>query len=138
MKEHLNHRIKHREPFRPFAPIVPEERAAEFFVMPCASSPYMLLIMDVLPEWREKLPAITHIDGTARVQTVTASSDPLMHRLLNEFEREAGVPVILNTSFNGPDEPIVCTPEDAVRTFLTWNLDALIVGNHLVETDRRS
>lgn len=133
MKDRLNTRIKHRELFRPFAPIVPEERAAEYFVMPCRSSPYMLLIMDVKAEWREKLSAITHIDGTARVQTVTAASDPKMHRLLYEFERQAGVPVLLNTSFNGPDEPIVCTPADAIRTFQKWGLDALVIGEFVAE-----
>ncbi|MBF0501104.1 MAG: carbamoyltransferase [Candidatus Riflebacteria bacterium] len=133
MKDHLNHKVKHREPFRPFAPIVPEERASEFFVMPCRSSPFMLLIMDVLPAWRERLPAITHIDGTARVQTVTSASDAVMHSLLLAFEREAGVPVLLNTSFNGPAEPIVCTPADAVRSFLKWGIDDLIIGDYVIE-----
>ncbi|MFZ2959611.1 MAG: carbamoyltransferase C-terminal domain-containing protein [Candidatus Ozemobacteraceae bacterium] len=133
MKDHLNQRVKHRESFRPFAPIVPEERASDFFRMPCRSSPYMLLIMEVLPEWRERLSAITHIDGTARVQTVTEASDARMHDLLRAFEREAGVPVLLNTSFNGPAEPIVCNSKDAISSFLRWGIDDLIIGDFLVK-----
>jgi len=131
MKDHLNLQVKHREPFRPFAPIVPENRAGTYFDLPCRESPYMLLIVAVKPEWREKLPAITHIDATARVQTVTDASDRIMMKLLGDFEKHSSVPVLLNTSFNGPGEPIVCSPEDAIKTFLKWGLDHLAIGPFL-------
>lgn len=127
MKDHLNRRVKHREPFRPFAPMVPEEEAARFFEMPAAKSPYMLLIMNVRPEWRERLPAITHVDGTARVQTVDRAREPRLWELLRAVERQTGVPVLLNTSFNGPGEPIVCSPAEAIATFQRHGLDALVL-----------
>ncbi len=138
MKDHLNLEVKHREPFRPYAPVVPEELAERFFEMPCRVSPYMLLIMKVRPEWRDRLPAITHVDGTARVQTVTEPQDPLYYRLLVEFGKRTGVPVLLNTSFNGPGEPIVCSPEDAVGSFLKWDLDELFIEGFLAKKNRRA
>jgi carbamoyltransferase len=86
----------------------------------------------VRPDWREKLPAITHVDGTARVQTVSEATQPRYHRLLREFETRRGVPVVLNTSFNVMGEPIVNTPEDAIRCFLGTGIDALVLGDHVV------
>ncbi len=131
MKDRVNSVVKHREGFRPFAPSCTEERAAEFFEG-CGESPFMLFVHKVVPDKRALLPAITHVDGTARVQTVSASLQPRYHRLLCEFERRRGVPIVLNTSFNVMGEPIVNSPEDAVRCFLGTGIDALVLGDHLV------
>ena len=132
MQNRLNLEIKKREPFRPFAPIVPIEDADRFFEMPIASLPYMLFIVSVRSEWRARLPAITHVDGTTRVQTVTKHDEPLLWSLLRAFERESGIPVLVNTSFNGPGVPIVCSPDDALRSFRRLGLDDLVIGPFLV------
>ena len=117
MKDILNSRVKFRQPFRPFAPIVLKERADEIFLGP-GNSPYMLMAKQVAPEWKDKIPAIVHVDGTARVQTVAEDENPILYRLLKEFEALTGVPVLVNTSFNIKGEPIVETPEDAIQCFL--------------------
>jgi len=131
MKNTLNARVKFRESFRPFAPIVLEERCGDYF--DCAyPSPYMLNVYNVRGDKRELLPAITHVDGTARVQTVTRDANPEMFELLAAFEQEAGVPVLLNTSFNVKGEPIVCTPEDAVACFANTGMDFLVIGRNVV------
>jgi carbamoyltransferase len=131
-KQRLNDKVKHREPFRPFAPSCLAEHAGEYFASD-AQSPVMLLVFDVLEHQREKVPAITHEDGTARVQTVSADDNPLYHELITEFHRLTGVPMLTNTSFNDNEEPIVCTPRDAVRCFLKTDLDALALGPFWVE-----
>jgi carbamoyltransferase len=131
VKDHLNLRVKHREPFRPFAPSVLAERAAEFFDGP-SESPYMLLVQTVRPEQRARVPGITHVDGTARVQTVRRDVNPRYHALIEAFARRSGVPVLLNTSFNVRGEPIVCTPDDAVRCFLHTQIDYLALGDLLL------
>ncbi len=131
MKDRVNCVVKHRESFRPFAPSCVEERAQEFFPG-CGDSPFMLFVHTVAPEKRPLLPAITHVDGTARVQTVSAKIQPRYHRLLLEFEQRRGVPVLLNTSFNVMGEPIVNTPDDAIRCFLGTGIDALVLGNHII------
>jgi carbamoyltransferase len=131
VKDHLNARVKFREPFRPFAPSVLKERAGEVFDL-AGESPYMLLVADVRPEWRAKIPAITHVDGTARIQTVDAEVDPLYHRLISEFAALAGVPLVLNTSFNLRGMPVVETPRDALRCFLYTEMDALYLGRFKV------
>jgi len=97
----------------------------------------MLLVYRVRPEKRALVPAITHVDGTARVQTVTAGDDPLFHDLIREFHALTGVPMLLNTSFNGRGEPIVCTPRDAVRCFLATGMDTLAIGPFLAHSARR-
>jgi carbamoyltransferase len=127
MKEILNERIKLREPFRPFAPSMLEEAAGRYFGE-SVSSPYMLLVLPVEPTRRAEIPAVVHVDGTARPQTVSRSAEPLYWQLIKEFEEETGVPVVLNTSFN-IQEPIVCTPEEAVRTFLRSSVDHLVLEN---------
>lgn len=132
MKDHLNESIKFRESFRPFAPVVIAERELDYFDLK-QPSPYMLLAAPVRAPYRNSLPAITHIDGTARVQSVTAHEEPFVHMLLREFEKASGHPVLLNTSFNLAGEPIVETPHDAVTTFLRSDLDALVIEDHLVE-----
>lgn len=130
MRARINARIKHREPFRPFAAMVPLERAAELFEL-AGPSPFMQFVVPVRAAWSERLGAVQH-HGRTRVQTVTRESDPFMHALLLAFERRTGVPALLNTSFNDADEPIVCTARDALRTFAASELDALVLGSRLV------
>lgn len=132
MKDILNAKVKHREGFRPFAPSVLEEHLTDWFDGD-KPSPYMLRVYPVLPEKRSQVPAITHVDGTGRVQTVSQSQNPRYYRLIEEFHKLTGVPMILNTSFNVQGEPIVCTPEQAVRCFLSTHMDGLVLGNYVVE-----
>ncbi len=131
-KERLNSRVKHRQAFRPFAPAVLLEKMDEWFE-PGPESPHMLLVRRVLAAKAPKIPAIVHVDGTARLQTVAKDDDPLFHALISAFERETGVPVILNTSFNLRGEPIVETPQDALHCFLSTDMDLLVLGDRLVE-----
>ncbi len=131
MKDVLNRRIKHREPFRPFAPSVLEDATGEYFER-AYPSPFMILAYPVRPEKRAVIPAPTHVDGTGRLQTVSQKTNPRYWRLIKEFERLTGVPVVLNTSFN-ENEPIVCTPEEAVDCFLRTEMDVLAIGDFLAE-----
>ena len=131
MKDILNKRVKHRQAFRPFAPIVLAERAKEIFEGE-EDSPFMLLAKRVRPEWWDRIPAVVHVDGTARVQTVREQTNPVLYRLLREFEALTGVPVLVNTSFNVKGEPIVETPRDAVVCFLTTGIDNLILHDTLI------
>jgi carbamoyltransferase len=131
-KERMNEKVKHREPFRPFAPSCLVERAGEYFVSDYPS-PVMLLVFDVLEHQREKVPAITHVDGTARVQTVSRTDNPLYYELISRFEELTGVPMLVNTSFNDNNEPIVCTPQDAIACYLKTDVDALALGPFWVE-----
>jgi carbamoyltransferase len=126
MKDHLNKRVKHRQSFRPFAPIVLAERSREIFAGD-QDSPFMMLAATVRPEWREKIPAIVHVDGTARLQTVRQEDNPILYALLKEFEAITGVPVLLNTSFNVKGEPIVETPGNALACFLGTGIDCLVL-----------
>jgi carbamoyltransferase len=132
MKDILNKRVKHRQPFRPFAPIVLFERAHEIFEGD-EDSPYMLIAKPVKPEWRDKIPAIVHVDGTARVQTVREETNAELYRLLKAFEAITGVPVLVNTSFNIKGQPIVETPEDAMQCFLNTGIDVLVLHDMLIE-----
>jgi carbamoyltransferase len=132
MKDILNSRVKHRQPFRPFAPIVLAERAKEIFEGD-HDSPYMLMAMNVYPEWRDKIPAIVHVDGTARVQTVRQDQNERLYQLLKEFDAITGVPVLINTSFNVKGEPIVETPDDAIECFLTTGIDYLALHDVIME-----
>jgi carbamoyltransferase len=131
MKDLLNSRVKFRQAFRPFAPIVLAERANEIFEGD-EDSPFMLLAKRVAPEWRDRIPAIVHVDGTARVQTVRREHNERLHLLLKEFEKLTGVPVLLNTSFNIKGEPIVETPADAVKCFLSTGIDYLALHDMLI------
>ncbi len=132
MQDLVNACVKRREEFRPFAPSVLEEKAGQWF-SGCSRSPHMILVFDVPENLRDQLPAVTHVDGTARVHTVSRAANPLYHRLIGEFEKLTGVPVILNTSFNVKGEPIVTTPREAVRTFFGTGMDALAIGPFLVQ-----
>ncbi len=131
MKDILNARIKHREPFRPFAPSILYEAAGNYFDQ-SYPDPFMLKVYNVLPEKRAEIPAVTHVDGTGRLQTVHREINPLYWELIKAFEQQTGVPVVLNTSFN-ENEPIVCAPEEAIECFLRTRMDALAIGNYLVE-----
>jgi carbamoyltransferase len=132
-REVLNYKVKHREPFRPFAPSVIAEHAPDWFelVQPSDSYAYMSFACPVRPGLSERIPAVVHRDGTARVQIVTREANPLFHRLISRFNDATGVPMVLNTSFND-SEPIVCTPDDAISTFLGTRIDALMLGRYLV------
>jgi len=131
MKEVLNARVKHREAFRPFAPSCPSERAREIFDLN-VETPFMLKVCPVREAWKAKLPAITHVDGSARLQTVEQRTNPRFHALLTEFGRLTGVPVLLNTSFNIMGEPIIESPLQAIRCFFSTGLDELILGSYVV------
>ncbi len=153
MQSAMNLKIKFRESFRPFAPLVLQENAADYFEMrETDESPYMLLTAPVresrrcappaggealfglekLKRRRSEIPAVTHVDYSARVQTVDASRNPLLYRLVKAFQQQTGCPVLINTSFNVRSEPIVCSPEDAWRCFLMTDMDALALGRHLL------
>ena len=131
MKEILNRRIKHREIFRPFAPSILEEATGEYFEQ-SHPSPFMTFAYSVRPEKRGIIPAPTHLDGTARLQTVSRSANPLYWKLLRAFGDLTGVPVVLNTSFND-NEPIVCRPEEALDCFRRTQMDVLVMGNTILE-----
>jgi carbamoyltransferase len=119
--------IKGREQFRPVAPMVLAERAAEIFEGPLPS-PYMLFTHDVRPEWRDRIPAVVHVDGTARIQTVDRHEEPLLARMLERFEERTGVPVVVNTSLNTAGRPMVDDPRDALECFGSSPVDLLAIG----------
>jgi carbamoyltransferase len=151
MQEQMNLKIKFRESFRPFAPSVTAEKASEYFEID-SQSPYMLLVAPVRKKWqremtaeekklegiellnvkRSEIPAVTHVDYSARVQTITEEQNPRFYQLLKKFDEKHGCPVMINTSFNVRGEPIVCTPEDAYRCFMRTHMDHLILGNYLL------
>ena len=131
MRDTLNMKIKFREGFRPFAPSVLLDKASEWFEIDC-DSPYMLLVAQVR-EGRRTIPAVTHVDNSARLQTVTRAEAPLYYDLIHEFDRLTGVPILINTSFNVRGEPIVCTPRDAYLCFMRTNMDYLVLGHHLLD-----
>jgi carbamoyltransferase len=152
MQKNLNLKIKYRESFRPFAPAVLRDDVADWFEFD-DDSPYMMLVVNVrkdrvrdmtpdeqvlfgidkLNVARSEIPAVTHVDCSARVQTVHANTNPLFYRLLNSFKERTTCPVLINTSFNVRGEPIVCTPEDAFRCFMGNELDLLTVGNCVLQ-----
>ncbi len=131
MQSRMNLKIKFRESFRPFAPSVPAGQASDYFDLD-RESPYMLLVAPVREAARPALPAVTHVDGSARVQTVSAERNPRFHDLLSRFEGRTGCAVLVNTSFNVRGEPIVCTPEDAYRCFMKTGMDHLVLGGRLL------
>src|SRR5262249_15088339 len=135
MQARLND-IKDREDFRPVAPVVLEEEAANWF-SGADVSPFMLFVFDVRPEKADRIPAVRHVDGTARIQTINRRQHPAYYHLLKAFQARTGVPVLVNTSFNTRSEPIVCTPRDAVESFWTSPLDALVIGSFLLEKPPR-
>lgn len=131
MQNYVNMHVKSREWYRPFAPSVLEERVNEIFDIN-AFSPYMLVTCNVKEEWRSRIPAVVHTDNTSRIQSVRKDINPFYHKLISKFNQWTGVPVILNTSFNGAHEPMVETPYDALKTFWKCNLDAVCIGNKVI------
>jgi carbamoyltransferase len=155
MQSIMNLKIKYRESFRPFAPAVLAERASEYFDID-VESPYMMLVASVreqlrtgngrpeagdLRAWvneaRSQIPAVTHVDYTARLQTVNRDQSPEFHAILSAFDELTGCPVMINTSFNVRGEPIVCSPEDAYRCFMRTEMDHLVLGRHLLDKTRQ-
>jgi carbamoyltransferase len=132
-KDVLNARVKFRESFRPFAPSVLAESCKEIFDT-CADSPYMLVVADIHKQWIDKIPAVVHVDGTARLQTVSKLTNPRFYRLIESLEAKTGVPVVLNTSFNLAGMPIVEDPIDAIKCFVQTQLDELYLGNFRIKT----
>jgi carbamoyltransferase len=132
MNAKVNNAVKFREWWRPFAPSMLKEVAAEYLEHAC-DSPFMILTNPVRPEKRDVIPSVTHVDGSARPQTVDKEIEPLYWNLINEFGKRTGVPVLMNTSFNLRGEAIVNTPTDAIRTFFSSGMDALVIGSYLVE-----
>jgi len=132
MNAKVNNAVKFREWWRPFAPSIKKE-AADKYLESATDSPFMILTAQVRPEKRSIIPSVTHVDGSARPQTVEKEINPLYWRLIDEFEKRTGVPVIMNTSFNLRGEAIVHTPTDAIRTFFSSGMDALVIGSFLVE-----
>lgn len=139
MRDRINSLVKKREGFRPFAPVVTSEAARRYFDIAPGDEEgfaHMLYVTQVLPAYRQALPAVTHVDGSARVQTVSEQHNPRLWKLLKAFEQVTGLPIVLNTSFNVKGEPIVCTPREALNTFRNARLDALVMGDYLVEPKR--
>lgn len=135
MKAILNEKVKHREPFRPFAPVVCREDAMAYFEcddpIP-APTDFMLMVYPVRSEYRERLPAITHVDGSGRLQTIRREQQPLYYEVIKAFGRRSGIPVLVNTSFNIRGEPIVCTPHDAYRCMMGTGIDCLVIGSYFI------
>lgn len=131
MKQKLNDKVKHREAFRPFAPSVLAEDCAEFFDPP-EPAPFMLRVAKIRRSKLKVVPAVAHVDGSARLHTVDVKANPRFYRMIKQFKRLTGLPLVLNTSFNIKGEPIVCTPEDALRCFFSTGLDHLAIGSFLV------
>src|ERR1051325_7551993 len=130
-KDVVNLKIKFRESFRPFAPSVLEEKIGEYFEID-RPSPYMLLVAPVR-EGKRVIPSVTHVDHSARIQSINRRQNPLYYDLIHEFEKRTGVPVIINTSFNVRGEPIVCSPDDAYRCFMRTHMDYLVAGPYLLD-----
>ena len=132
IKDQVNRDVKHRETFRPFAPAVIEEKYDDYFEK-CANSKYMLVNTLIKSESLSKIPAVSHIDHTARVQTVSEVSNEKFYNLIKHFGDKTGVPVVLNTSFNDRNMPIVCTPTNAIECFLNTDMNYLVIGNYLLK-----
>ncbi len=133
MKKKINDSVKYREPYRPFAPSVINEKANFFFEFTKGQeNNYMERVLKVKKKYRKKLEAVTHFDDSARVQTVNKNNNKDFHKILLEFEKLSGIPILLNTSFNVNGEPVVCSPDDAINTFYNSKIDTLIIGDYLV------
>jgi carbamoyltransferase len=133
LRDKINLKVKNREFFRPFAPSVLAEEAKAFFRIPRdLSSPFMLVTFEAIEEKRRTIPGVVHVDGSARLQTVSKEDNPRYHKLLQCFHKRTGIPIVLNTSFNRAGEPIVNSPEDALSCFLRCGLDALVMEDYLV------
>ncbi|MFA5025586.1 MAG: carbamoyltransferase [Candidatus Shapirobacteria bacterium] len=136
MQDIINAKVKHREMFRPFAPVILREHTKDYFItdknIPI-SADYMLLVYPFKKKVQSKVPAVVHVDGTGRLQTIDKESNPKYYQLINAYYKKTGIPLILNTSFNVKGEPIVCTPEDAIKCFLNTEIDYLVINNYLIK-----
>jgi carbamoyltransferase len=135
MKDLINAKIKRREAFRPFAPSVQRDQVGTYFEQD-VQSPFMMHVVKIKPEWRERLPAVTHVDGTGRLQSVTREENRLYYDLIEAFRRRTGVGAVLNTSFN-ENEPIVDSPEQAIECFRRTDMDVLCLGRHILTAPPR-
>ena len=135
MKDILNAKIKRRESFRPFAPSILREEVSEWFEQD-DDVPFMMEVFQIRAEKRALIPAVTHVDGSGRLQTVHRETNPLFHLLISTFYFQTGVPFVLNTSFN-ENEPVVCRPEEALDCFLRTKMDLLVIGQFLLERTRK-
>jgi carbamoyltransferase len=131
MKDILNLKIKRRESFRPFAPSILRESVPDWFETDY-DVPFMLQVYQIRPEKRALIPAVTHVNGSGRLQTVAERQNPRYYRLIKSFKKLTNIPIVLNTSFN-ENEPLVCTPEEALDCFLRTKMDILVMGNRLIE-----
>ncbi len=136
MRDIINRKIKLRETFRPFAPSILEEFVGEYFQI-AEPTPFMERVLPIHPEKRNLIPAVTHIDGTGRLQTVNRETNSLYWDLINTFRQRTGIPMLLNTSFN-ENEPIVCTPQEAIKCFLRTDMDVLVLGSYYVTRQQLS
>jgi carbamoyltransferase len=130
MKEILNLKIKKRESFRPFAPSILRSEVSEWFEID-VDVPFMLQVLQIKPEKRKEIPAVTHVNGSGRLQTVEEDQNPRYHRLIKSFKELTQVPILLNTSFN-ENEPVVCSPGQALNCFLRTNMDVLVLANYFI------
>ncbi len=138
MQEILNLKVKHREKFRPFAPVVCEDDASKYFEcdnpIPLPTD-FMLMVYPIKKQWHEKIPAVTHVDGSGRLQTIRKSQNPLYYEIIKEFGKLSGIPILINTSFNIRGEPIVCTPYDAYKCMMGTGIDYLVMDNFLIKRE---
>ncbi|MGZ0172360.1 MAG: carbamoyltransferase C-terminal domain-containing protein, partial [Planctomycetales bacterium] len=131
MRDIINLRIKFREKFRPFAPSILEEHVSDWFEVDEAT-PYMEKVFPIQQSRHAEIPSVTHVDGSGRLQSVSKESNPLYHALITRFYERTGVPILLNTSLN-ENEPIVCTPSEAISCFLRTDMDVLVLGSHVID-----
>jgi len=138
MVDILNLKVKHREKFRPFAPVVCEDDATDYFEcdkpVPIPTD-FMLMVYPIKEKWHSKIPSVTHVDGSGRLQTVKRSDNSLYYDVIKEFGRLSSIPILINTSFNIRGEPIVCSPYDAYKCMMGTGIDCLVIGNFLVKRD---
>jgi carbamoyltransferase len=136
MQDIINAKVKHREMFRPFAPVILREYTKKYFITDkniSISTDYMLLVYPFRSSVKSKIPAVVHVDGTGRLQTIDEISNPKYYQLIKAYSQKTGIPLILNTSFNVKGEPIVCTPQDAIKCFLHTEIDYLVLDNYLIK-----
>ena len=134
-RELLNEKVKHREKFRPFAPAVCREDASKYFdcdrPIPDAAD-FMLMVYPIKKKWHKKMPSVTHVDGSGRLQTIRKKQNPLYYKLIKEFQKLSGIPILVNTSFNVRGEPIVCSPYDAYKCMMGTGIDCIVMGSFLI------
>jgi carbamoyltransferase len=137
MKNILNVKVKKRETFRPFAPVIIEKYVKDYFYNYTSAikslGKYMLVVLPFKKKGKSDVPATVHVDGTGRLQSIERDNNPLYFDLIKHYQKKTKIPIIINTSFNIRGEPIVCTPEDAVNCFLNTQIDALVIGNYIIE-----